>query len=241
MALKILITNDDGIYAEAMIPFVKWAKKLGDVTVIAPKVEQSGKSHSIDIHRPFEIKQIDLVEGVRAFSVDSTPADCIRYAVLGRKEHFDLVLSGINRGFNMGQDIIYSGTMGAASEAAYQGLTAVAVSTSPDYYVKAVEHLDLVADFFKKNKLLEKHRLYNVNIPPQGKEIHITRQGPAFYSDDFLNEEGDLYKAHGKCIYQKGDDLTIDTHCVMNGFISVSPMSVNRTDMELFHSLNGIK
>lgn len=239
--MRILITNDDGIYAEGMIPFVKWAKKLGDVTVIAPKVEQSGKSHGIDIHHPFEVKKIDLLPDVTAFSLDSTPADCIRYAILGRKEHYDLVLSGINRGFNMGQDIIYSGTMGAAEEAAYQGLTAIAISTDPEYYPNAVEHLDKVWDFFQRNRLLEKHRLYNVNIPPMGKDIHITKQGPAFYSDEFINEEGDLYKAHGICVYKDGSDLSIDTHCVMNGFISVCPIAINRTEEQLFESLQGCK
>ncbi len=239
--MKILITNDDGIYAEGMLPFVKWAQKLGDVTVIAPKVEQSGKSHGIDIHRPFEIKRIDLLPNVRAISVDSTPADCIRYAVLGIREHFDLVLSGINRGFNMGQDIIYSGTMGAAEEAAYHNLTAIAISTDPKYYPNASKHMDTVWEFFKRNRLLEKHRLYNVNIPENGEKIYITRQGPEFYSDEFVNEEGDLFKAHGKCVYEEGDDLSVDTHCVMNGFISICPMAVNRTDFRLFEALQDCK
>ena len=109
--MKILITNDDGIQASALPDLVKWAKKYGEVTVIAPKVEQSAKSHAIEIHKPFRLEPVDLVEGVTAFSLDSTPADCVRYGILGRGEQFDLVISGVNRGLNVGVDIIYSGTV----------------------------------------------------------------------------------------------------------------------------------
>lgn len=88
--MKILLTNDDGIQSEGLMIVAKWAKKLGDVTVSAPKFEQSGKSHSIDIHNPFEVKKVDYLDGVRAFSVDSSPADCVRFATLGLHETYDL-------------------------------------------------------------------------------------------------------------------------------------------------------
>lgn len=239
--MRILITNDDGIYAEGIIPFAKWAQKLGEVTVVAPKSEQSGKSHSIEFHKAFEVEEIDLIPGVKALSVDSTPADCVRFAVLGQKIQYDLVLSGINRGYNMGGDIIYSGTMGAANEAAYLGLNAVAVSTDPDYYAKAVEDLDCVWDFFCRNNLLKHHNLYNVNIPPKGRDIHITRQGGMYYSDDFVNQNGNFYRAHGKCVYKLDNDFTVDTDCVMNGHISICPISTNRTEMNLFKNLQSCK
>lgn len=235
--MKILITNDDGIHAEGMIPFVRWAQKLGEVSVYAPKIEQSGKSHGIDIHSPFEVTQVELVPGVRAYAVDSTPADCVRYAVLGRHEQYDLVFSGINRGYNMGTDILYSGTVGAATEAACLGLNSIAVSTEAEYYEQAVEHLDKVWDYFCRNQLMDKHGFYNVNIPPQAGEIHITRQGGPYYSDDFHSVCDTHVKAHGRCVYEKGDDLSVDTHCVMNGHISVMPMLYDRTDMKLFKLL----
>ena len=235
--MKILITNDDGIYAEGMMPFARWAMKLGEVTVIAPKVEQSGKSHGIELHKPFDVEPVEFIPGVKAFSVDSTPADCVRYVVLGQKEHYDLVFSGINRGYNMGTDILYSGTVGAATEAACLGLNAIAISTETDYYEQAVNHLDKVWDYFCSNKLLNKHGFYNVNIPPEAGEIHITRQGGPFYSDDFDSVGGTLVKAHGRCVYEKGTDLSVDTHCVMNGHISITPMSFDRTDINLFKEL----
>ena len=115
--MRILITNDDGYSAAGIRALALWARKLGDVTVIAPKVEQSGKSHAIDFTRPIEIKEVDEIPGVRTVYVDSTPADCVRYAILGEEKNYDLVLSGINRGVNMGVDLVYSGTCGAIFEA----------------------------------------------------------------------------------------------------------------------------
>ena len=98
--MRILITNDDGIASVALSALAAWASRLGEVTVIAPRVEQSGKSHAIDFHRPLEIKQVPLLDGIEAWSVDSTPADCVRFGVLGLKKRYDLVLSGVNHGYN---------------------------------------------------------------------------------------------------------------------------------------------
>lgn len=239
--MKILITNDDGIKAEGMLPFVRWAAGLGEVTVAAPKYEQSGKSHAIDIRNPIEVKEITLADNIRAFSVDSTPADCVRMAVLGMKEHYDLVFSGINRGYNMGGDIFYSGTMGAAKEAAYLGLKAVAFSTDVDYYINAAKDLDRVWDFFCRNKLLEEYSLYNVNIPPDASDIRITQQGGPYFSDGFDSVGNDKFKAHGICVYSKGNDLSLDTDCVMNGHISISPITIDVTEKNIFNKLKNLR
>ena len=96
--MKILITNDDGVNTLGIRLLAGWAKKIGEVTVVAPKVEQSAKSHAIEIVKPIEIKKVPFIEGVTAYSLDSTPADCIRFGLLGLNEKFDLVLSGINKG-----------------------------------------------------------------------------------------------------------------------------------------------
>ena len=84
--MRILITNDDGIQGEGLLHLTRWAMKLGEVVVAAPKVEQSAKSHTIEIHKNFEAKQVDYLPGVTAWAVDSSPADCVRFMVLGRKE-----------------------------------------------------------------------------------------------------------------------------------------------------------
>lgn len=235
--MRILIVNDDSINAQQLIPFVKWACKLGEVTVYAPAREQSGKSHSIEIHEPFTVSPVELLPGVAAYAVGSSPADCVRYAILGRKEHFDLVLSGINKGYNLGADVIYSGTVGAASEGAYLGVNAVAVSTDYLYYDHAVEHMDQIWDFFCRNQLLKKHSFYNVNIPPQGRDIRITRLGGPYYSDNFAPGEGDLVHAQGHCVYVPGTDLSMDTHCALSGHISITPLSNDLTAKAVFDSL----
>ena len=235
--MRILITNDDSISAAQLLPLVKWCQKLGEVTVIVPKYEQSGKSQGIELHKPFEVKEIELAPGIPAYTVDSTPADCIRFAVFGMKQHFDLVISGINRGFNMGGDIMYSGTAGAVFEAVSLGLKAIAISTSPQFYDRAIEPLDQVLAFFREHKLMELNDLYNVNIVPDAKGIRITRQGGHFYSDDFIHEGNDMYMPHGKCVYKDSNDLTLDTDCVMHGYISIMPLTINRADMNVYRQL----
>lgn len=235
--MRILITNDDSIRARQLLPLIRWCQQLGDVTAIVPKYEQSGKSQSIELHKAFEIMPVPLADDVTVYTVDSSPADCVRYAVLGMKQHYDLVISGINRGFNMGRDIMYSGTAGGVFEAVSLGLKAVAISTGPEFYDRAIEPLDQVLDFFRKHKLLEKCDLYNVNVVPDAKGIRITRQGGHFYSDDFIPQGNHMYMPHGKCVYENKNDLSLDTDCVINGYISIMPLTINRADMDVYRSL----
>ena len=237
--MRILIVNDDGIEAPGIRHLANWAKRLGEVTVIAPKIEQSGKSHSIDIIHPFEIKRVDFLPGTTAYRVDSSPADCSRYGLLGLKQEFDLVLSGINNGYNMGKDIVYSGTVGAIFEA--QGLgakRAMAVSTCPSNIDHAVEHMDRVYDFIVENGLFDINPIYNVNIPPEGGPIYITRQGGAYYSDDFVHQGGDLYKQCGKMVFNDRNDLSLDTDTVLRGNISITPLTIERTNVAAFRALS---
>ena len=235
--MRILITNDDGIQGEGLLYLVNWAKKLGEVVVAAPKVEQSAKSHTVEIHKSFEAKRVDYLPGVTAYAVDSSPADCVRFMVLGLGEKFDLVLSGINRGLNVGSDIMYSGTVAAVFEAANLGMKAIAVSTEPKAISVAWEELDRVWDFFHKHRLLEKHKLYNVNIPLGAGQIKITRQGGPYYSDDFLPEENDMYRPHGKAIYAPSND-SFDTDTVLSRKeISIMPLTIQRVDMAVYEDL----
>ena len=147
--MRIIITNDDGVFAEGIRLLAEWAKKLGEVTIVAPKREQSGKSHAINFTEPIEIKRVELMEGVEAYSCDSTPADCVRYGIAGLKRTYDLVLSGINRGVNLGVDMIYSGTVAAIFEAAYWNHNALAFSTYPDAAEDAAKELDNIYNYIK--------------------------------------------------------------------------------------------
>ena len=235
--MRILITNDDSISASQLIPLIRWCQKLGEVTTVVPKFEQSGKSHSIELHKAFEVKLNHPEPDIDIYTVDSSPADCVRYAVLGMHKEFDLVISGINKGFNMGSDMLYSGTMAAATEAVLLGVKAIALSTSPAYYDHAVSHLDQVFDYIREHKLLELHNAYNINIPPQATEVRITRQGGPYYSDDFIHQGGDMYLPKGKCVYQDTGDLEVDSNAVIHGYISIMPLTVDRTDYRILEQL----
>lgn len=236
--MRILITNDDSVTASQLLPLVRFCQTLGEVTVVVPKVEQSGKSHGIDIHDPFRVHHIPLSENITAIAVESTPADCVRFAILGLEMKFDLVISGINRGFNIGSDILYSGTVAAASEGVLLGVPAIALSTGFDCYEQAVQHLGQVFDYISEHKLMDVHNAYNINIPSAPLGVRITHQGGPYYSDSFppTGEEG-MYRACGKCVHQNGGDLTLDTDAVISGYISIMPLTINRTDWNVYNKL----
>nr|MBR4280580.1 5'/3'-nucleotidase SurE [Clostridia bacterium] len=239
MALKICITNDDGIHSEGLLRLVAWAQKLGEVYVYAPKVEQSAKSHAVEIHKAFEAKQVKVPDAVKAWAVDSTPADCVRFAVLGQHETFDLVISGVNKGLNIGQDIMYSGTCSAAMEAVGLGINALALSTEPETFDDAFAWLDHVWAYMTENDLYSKARLWNVNIPMRTTgELRITRQGGPYYSDDFILEENDMYRPMGKDVFAPTEDSEYDTDCVLkHRCISLTPLTIDRTDWNAFRAL----
>ncbi|MBE7094098.1 MAG: 5'/3'-nucleotidase SurE [Clostridiales bacterium] len=238
MALKILITNDDGVDTVGIRLLARWAKKYGEVTVIAPKVEQSAKSHAINIRGAFEIKKVPFEDGIEAYSVDSTPADCVRFGVIGLKRKFDLVLSGINRGVNVGDDIVYSGTCAAIFEAARLGINGIAFSAFFDGQDKASAYFDDAYQYILENRMLEDTPIYNVNIPNEPKGIRVTYQGSIYYSDEFLPcpEAGEnMYRQDGEIIPDEApEDLDRDTVAIHAGYISITPLIATRTDMATF-------
>lgn len=239
--MRILITNDDGINSKSLFELAKWASKHGEVTVCAPKFEQSGKSHGIELFKPFEIKKVELDPSFEAYAVDSTPADCVRFGIVGLHREYDIVLSGINKGYNIGKDIIYSGTVGAIFEAAGLGHKAIALSTGTAGFDAAIAHLDCVFDYFDNHNLMNIHNLYNVNIPCSVTgDIRITRRGEACYSDAFMKLDNNMYKQYGDFIYYDTGDMTLDTDSVMNGHISVTPLTFERTDMVMFEKLKDL-
>lgn len=235
--MRILVTNDDGLRASGLPHLVRFCQRLGEVTTIVPLVEQSGKSHGIELKKPFKVHEVELEPGIVAYAVESTPADCVRYGVLARGMKFDLVISGINRGFNLGVDSLYSGTVSAAKEAALLGIPALALSTSIPYYERAHEQLDRVWDFVREQKLLERHCLYNINIPENPKGFRITHQGGPYYSDDFRISEDGMCTPNGVCVHQNTGDLKLDTDAAVSGYISVLPMTTDITAWNIFRDL----
>lgn len=234
--MKILITNDDGFDSVGIRLLAEWAKKLGEVTVVAPKTEQSGTSHGIDFIHPTEIKKVDIIPDMTVYSMDSTPADCVRFGILGLGQRYDLVLSGINRGVNVGEDIVYSGTVGAIFEAAKNGIPAIAFSTFPDTHNEAVTYLDSIYEYICENHLLEENMLYNVNIPDKAEGIRMTYQGSQYFSDSFVRKEGDIYIQVGGYVPDTHpDDLDRDTVAIHKNLISITPLLFTRTNMEIFN------
>ena len=239
--MRILITNDDGINAPALPHLVRWAQRLGEVTVVAPKYEQSGKSQAIDFFRAVEIVRADIGVDCEAWSMDSTPADCVRFGITGLHRQYDIVLSGINRGYNLGHDIAYSGTVGAIFEAARLNTLAVALSTDVDGFEYALPELDAVYEYILTNSLLDYAHLLNINFPTEkSRGIRITRQGGMFYSDEFVCRDDGKYIQVGDPVRRDGDDPHVDINAVADGFISITPLTEVRTDEVAFERLNNI-
>ncbi|MCM1289930.1 MAG: 5'/3'-nucleotidase SurE [Corallococcus sp.] len=228
--MKILITNDDGIDSVGLEILTKWATKLGDVTVVAPKTQQSGKSHAITIHSPFEVQRVYLGLGeVAAYSVGSTPVDCVRFGTLGLRSQYDLILSGINRGYNIGEDVLYSGTVGAIFEAALRHTRGIAFSTVYTGFEYAEAALESIWEYFKTHELFERHLIYNVNVPPEPKGILETRQGGPYFNDEFVDLNDGTWQQNGYCVHDNRHDLTLDTDATVDGYITITPLTTDRS------------
>ena len=236
--MKILITNDDGIKSPVLPLLAKWAKKLGDVTIAAPKVEQSGKSQAIHFTREIEITTVELAPNLIGYAVDSTPADCVRFGVHGLKQKYDLIISGINRGYNLGDDIVYSGTCGAIFEGSRLGINGLAISADPSHLMNAPESLDCVWEYIKNNNLYDYNSLYNVNIPPVPSGLRITKQGGMFYCDTFIHSGGHMYVQSGEICQNPNKDPATDINTIREGLISVTPLIATRTEMSVFEKLS---
>lgn len=239
--MRILVTNDDGIYSEGLKILVEFAKKLGDVIVVAPKSEQSAKSHAITLRNAVECKEVNLFEGVKSYYIDSTPADCVRFAYYGLKEKIDIVFSGINKGYNLGQDIFYSGTVAATTEAASLNIKSIAFSTHHDSFESAIDNIDKVYKYILDNKLLEQWHFYNVNFPlvcnNKNNNILFTQMGECNFYTWFEKEE-DMYLQTGNpCFESDINKIYYDTSAIMNGYISITPLSFDRTNFEILNKL----
>lgn len=239
--MLILVTNDDGFFSEGIKILAERLRKLGEVWVVAPDREQSASGHSLTLHRPLRVKKASKkIENV--YMVDGTPTDCVNIAVnriMSRKP--DIVVSGINRGANLGDDVTYSGTVAAALEAALLGLPAIALSAIPnqndDFYYEGG------ADFaaFLTTQVLEhglaKGTLLNVNIPSDIKvgdhRCVVTRMGRRVYSDvieEKLDPRGKPYYWIGGAKVGSRVEPGTDCEAVEQGRISVTPVQLDMTN-----------
>ncbi|RYY16213.1 MAG: 5'/3'-nucleotidase SurE [Chitinophagaceae bacterium] len=232
--MNILITNDDGIYSPGIAALADRAKGFGDVRVMAPDVERSAASHAITTHLPISYKKANIpVDGVQAFKVNGTPADC---AALGTHlTKTDLVLSGINMGPNLGNALWHSGTLAAAKQAVLLGIKAIAFSTpvgkeEPDFKALAPFVDEVLALLLKIDGLF----LFNVNFPPVPKGIRWTRQSVRLYDNEIVPGIDPMGRKHYwfSVIPLGPAEEGTDRWAVENGFTSITPLRLNLTDEE---------
>lgn len=230
--MNILIANDDGIYSPGLAALAKIARKFGEVRIMAPDVERSSASHAITAHLPISYKKANIpVEGVQAFKVNGTPADC---AALGTHlAKTDVVLSGINMGPNLGNAMWHSGTLAAAKQAVLLGVRGIALSTPVG---KEEPNFDTLAPFVEEtlNILLQDDRLalYNVNFPPQPKGILWTRQSVRLYDNRIEPGIDPMGRKHYwfTVIPLEPAEEGTDRWAVENGYVSITPLRLDLTD-----------
>jgi 5'-nucleotidase len=245
----ILITNDDGITAPGILNLVEAVKDLGKVIVVAPDKPQSGMGHAITIGQPLRLHAVNTYfDGIESYQCSGTPVDCVKLAVdkiLHRKP--DLCLSGINHGANHSINVIYSGTMSAAVEAAIESIPSVGFSLL-DYSIEADftaarKYARLIVQQMLKQKL-DKHTVLNVNFPPVApdliKGVRLCRQAYAKYEEDFVERDDPngrkYYWLTGKFVnFDKGRDT--DVWALKNNYVSIVPVQFDLTNYTLKEKL----
>jgi 5'-nucleotidase len=234
---RILVTNDDGVNAPGILALAQAMRSLGDIEVIAPKFNQSASGHKKTLYQDIPIEETKLADGTPALAVTGSPADCIALAALGASSGWapDIVVSGINRGANMGQDITYSGTVTAALEAAIQSVPAVAVSLNhrtadavEDYETAAQVALAIVRTTLERG--LPPFMILNLNVPAGNdiKGLRLTRQGVRTYLDESAHE-GNIWRIVGPEPAGNIEEAGTDLWAVHNGYASLTPIHLDLT------------
>jgi 5'-nucleotidase len=238
--MKLLATNDDGILAHGLECLVAAAEPLGEVTIVAPDREQSATSHSLTLHHPLR----PVKRGDRRWQVDGTPTDCVMLALEAlMPEKPDWVLSGINHGQNMGEDVLYSGTVAAAMEGLSLGIPAIAVSfAGGDLRADVTRLRDQVPTLTRVLKHIvglptfPANTLLNVNLPPVSggavKGVRLTRLGRRVYSQSVTELKDpwgrQIYWIGGGDISWTGEDDS-DFRAVQEGYVSITPLHLDLT------------
>jgi len=203
--VQILLTNDDGIYAPGLAAMERQLRKMGDVTVVAPLTEQSGVGHSITYLTPLMAREVFDDQGAqRGWAVEGSPADCVKLAVSELcPRRPDLLVSGINGGLNAGINVLYSGTVAAAIEGAFFGITSMAVSLEYDEHARFDDAAEQAASVLKQ-VLAQKddaQRLYNLNLPTAAlgspAEVHVVPMATTPWGEDFEKRKD----PRGRCYY----------------------------------------
>lgn len=246
--MNILITNDDGIHAEGLFALKRALDEIGNVYILAPDRPRSACGHSITLHKPLRVEKVKLADGSIGLASNGTPSDCVSLALLGVVEaDIDVVISGINRGPNLGWDLTYSGTVSAAMEGAISGKQSFAISVAT--YSNEVDYTAPAYIAAQFAALLERHKLpestlLNINVPalPMAdiKGIEVTRQGKRRYSGSLQKRSDPV----GRDYYWLGGDSPVDeieegtdVKAIADDRISVTPVYLDLTDYNTLESL----
>ncbi|AWL11026.1 5'-nucleotidase [Saliniradius amylolyticus] len=242
--MKLLLSNDDGVHAEGLASLYQGLSEDHDICVIAPDRNCSGASNALSLHQPLRIQQ--MKNGF--YAVNGTPSDCVHLGINAfMQDDPELVVSGINHGANLGDDVIYSGTVAAATEGRFMGLPAVAVSLCghPGKHFDTAARIvrDIVSHLSQHP--LPADQILNINVPDvpyeQLKGIQVTRQGRRHRAEAMVRSEDPFGREifwYGKVGQEQDAGEGTDFHAIANGYCSVTPLSV---DMTAYQSLDAMQ
>lgn len=247
--MKILITNDDGIHGRGLFELANVARNFGDVVIVAPDRERSACGHAMTLRDPLRVNPVDF-HGLEAYTVNGVPVDCINVGLtVAYPDGCDLVLSGINLGPNLGFDITYSGTVAGAMEGAINGIRSIALSLAV-FVVEAPPHWETASKWLSENfehlaqAPIEDLTFLNVNIPSiahtELRGTKIAEMGKRVYKDRVERRDdpwGRPYYWQGGQALMSANQPHTDVQAVNEGFVSVTPLSLNWTHRDLAESI----
>jgi len=235
--MNIILSNDDGIKSKGLTKLSERLALNNTILVVAPDGNRSTSEHSLTINKPLKLSKVNFIKNCKAYSLSGTPVDCLKFAKL----HFvdfdaDVVVSGINNGHNIGSDVLYSGTVSIACEAAFFGYVAFAFSA----FSVNQENFDLCVDYAEKiiNYLISMSKpgdIWNVNFPAslsEVKGIKFTKLGKQLYSDRYVKTSDDEYQLVGELIKHQENDEDCDVEWLNKGYITITPILFNKTNYE---------
>ncbi len=239
--MNILIVNDDGIREEGLKVLAQALAPLGDLYIVAPEEHQSGQSQSITIYEPLKIKHYGSLYGSKlAISVEGKPADCTRIAIGTLNVPFDLCVSGINSGLNVGSDILYSGTVGAATEAMILGVPAIAISAPKKGLFLAQKTVYEVVKHLIDTRAVTTDYVLNINYPSSKFQqilgVKWTRQGLHHHTAKFEKVDEYTYKTVYE-LKETEESLDSDVVAFRMGYLSITPLIESRYSEEVVNNL----
>lgn len=234
--LRILLSNDDGYDAPGLRALIEALGPIGEIIVAAPSVEQSGKGHALILREPIFVTERKQSSGATWYAIDATPASCVRLALeslLSRRP--DIVISGINRGDNLGETVYHAGTLGAAREAAIVGVPSIAVSIRGDEeqdYRAAATYIRRLVEHLQQKQLLTPGLFLNVNVPArEQKGVRLVRLSVKPRHDTFVRRTSPRGRIYFWPDWEQleDDDEGTDVWAFVRGYITVTPMTLDTT------------